>query len=196
MGVLYVDLGREGDMTNALQDRKLSRAFGFLDVDGDGVVEQDDLVALGTRLLARFEEPPTSPKAQHLAATFERFWATLVAELDADHDGRISPEEYRAAIDAAYIDGPHFEQMFRPGIEAVALLCDTDGDGRIGLAEFRRVHEAFGIEPAETEAAFKQLDTDADGTLTVTEFVHAASEFYVGNNPGAAGNSFFGPSNH
>jgi len=183
-------------MTNALQDRKLARAFGFLDSDGDGLVEKDDLIALGTRLLARFEESPTSPKAQNLATTFDRFWSTLVGELDTDHDGRISPDEYRSCIDAAYIDGPHFEQMFRPGIEAVALLCDTDGDGRIGLAEFRRVHEAFGIEPAETEAAFRQLDTDLDGTLTVTEFIHAASEFYVGNNPGAAGNSFFGPSNH
>lgn len=183
-------------MTNALQRRKLSRAFEFLDVDGDGFIEQDDLAALGTRLLGRFDEPPTSPKAQHLATTFERFWQTLVSGLDADHDGRISPDEYRDCIDAAYIDGPHFEQMFRPGIEAVAILCDTDGDGRIGLSEFRLVHEAFGIEPAETEAAFRQLDTDHDGTLTITEFVHAATEFYVGNNPGAAGNSFFGPSNH
>jgi len=182
-------------MANELQRRKLSRAFELLDIDGDGFVEQADLVALGTRLLARFEEPPTSPKARHLAATFDRFWKTLVGELDADHDGRISPEEYQACIDAAYIEGPHFEQMFRPGIEAVGLLCDTDGDGRIELAEFRRVHEAFGIEPSETEAAFRQLDTDGDGSLTVTEFVHAASEFYVGNDPDAAGNSFFGPSN-
>jgi Ca2+-binding EF-hand superfamily protein len=183
-------------MTNSLQDRKLARAFEFLDVDGDGVVAHDDLMALGTRLLGNFGEEPTSPKAQHLAVTFERFWKTLVSELDADHDGRISPDEYRACIDAAYIEGPHFEQMFRPGIEAVAVLCDTDGDGRIGPDEFRLVHEAFGIDPSETEAAFRQLDTDGDGTLTVTEFVHAASEFYVGNNPGAAGNSFFGPSNH
>ena len=183
-------------MTNAVQTRKLSRAFEFLDVDGDGVIEQADLAALGTRLLGRFGESPTSPKARHLAATFEKFWQTLVSELDADHDGRISPEEYRSCIDAAYIDGPHFEQMFRPGIEAVALLCDTDGDGRIGLPEFRLVHEAFGIEASETEPAFRQIDTDGDGTLTVTEFVHAASEFYVGNNPAAAGNSFFGPSNH
>ena len=183
-------------MTNALQDRKLARAFGFLDVDGDDVVTKDDLMALGTRLLDNFHESPTSAQAQHLAATFERFWSALVAELDADHDGRITPDEYRAAIDAAYIDGPHFERMFRPGIEAVARLCDTDGDGRIGPAEFRLVHEAFGIDPAETEAAFRQLDTDGDGTLTVTEFIHAASEFYVGNNPAAAGNSFFGPSNH
>jgi Ca2+-binding EF-hand superfamily protein len=183
-------------MTNAVQDRKLSRAFSFLDTDGDGFVEQADLAALGTRLLGRFDELPTSPKAQHLAATFDRFWTTLVGELDADHDGRISLDEYRSCIDAAYIDGPHFEQMFRPGIEAVAVLCDTDGNGRIELGEFRRVHEAFGIEPAETEAAFRLLDTDGDGSLTVTEFVHAATEFYVGNNPAAAGNSFFGPSNH
>jgi hypothetical protein len=183
-------------MINSLQRRKLSRTFEFLDIDGDGFIEQGDLVALGTRLLARFDESKTSPKAQHLATTFDRFWRTLVGELDADHDGRISPEEYQVCIDAAYVDGPHFEQMFRPGIEAVALLCDTNGDGRIELAEFRLVHEAFGIEPAETEAAFRLLDTDSDGSLTVTEFVHAASEFYVGNNPGAAGNSFFGPSNH
>jgi Ca2+-binding EF-hand superfamily protein len=183
-------------MTNSLQDRKLARAFEFLDTDEDGLVTRDDLLALGTRLLGRFGEPPTSPKARHLAEAFERFWQTLVSHLDADHDGRITPEEYRAGIDAAYIDGPHFEQMFRPGIEAVAHLCDTDGDGRIGPAEFRLVHEAFGVEAPETEAAFRQLDTDGDGSLTVTEFVHAASDFYVGNNPAAPGNSFFGPSNH
>ena len=47
----------------SLQDRKLDPAFAHLDVDGDGQIEHEDVLALGARLLIGFGEAPTSTRA-------------------------------------------------------------------------------------------------------------------------------------
>lgn len=177
---------------SALLVRKIDRAFEFLDTDGDGLIETDDVVALGGRLLTAFGETQTTPKGQAVVGSFGLFWTTLLAEMDADSDGQISPEEYRDGLSAAFVEGPHFERVFRPAAEAVARLCDTDGDGVVGLDEFRKMHEAFGSSPQDTDAAFRKLDRSGDGTLTVQELVEAARQFYLSDDPNAVGNWLFG----
>lgn len=176
----------------ALLARKIDRAFGYLDADGDGRIETEDVVALGDRLLSAFGVTQASPKGQAVLSSFGLFWTTLLGEMDTDSDGMIAPAEYRAGMTAAFVDGPHFERAFRPAAEAVAQLCDTDGDGRVGRDEFRRMHEAFGAAPEDTDAAFRKLDTSGDGTLTVDELVAAARDFYLSDDPDAVGNWLFG----
>ena len=94
---------------------------------------------------------------------------------------------------AAFIAGPDFDAVFRPAARAVAELCDTDGDGAVAFAEFGTALAAFGTEPADAETAFRRLDADGSGRLTVDELVTAVREYYTSELPTAAGNWLFGP---
>jgi Ca2+-binding EF-hand superfamily protein len=174
-----------------LQVLKLNRAFAHLDVDGDGQIEREDVLALGARLLIGFGEAPTSAKGQQLIETFDALWDALLAELELGSDGRLSTDELRDAMAAAFIEGSQADAVLRPAAEAVARLADGDGDGLVGLDELRTLHEAFGLDGDEAEEALDRLAIDG-GRLTVAELAEAAVEFYTSADPEAVGNWLFG----
>ncbi|MGY0233766.1 EF-hand domain-containing protein [Longispora urticae] len=180
-------------MTSTFQDTKLDKAFGHLDVDGNGVVEHADVLALGSRLFAGFGEAPTSPKGQQVLNGLETFWQTLLSATDLDGDRRISPAEWRTGMANAFIhDRAGFDAGLRPAAEAVMRLADTDGDGVVGLAEFHTLQAAFGTPAEQVAPSFARLDADGSGTLSVDELVAATRVYYTGADEDAAGNWFFG----
>lgn len=180
-------------MSTRLLYRKLDRAFEHMDVDGSGSIERGDLVGLGARILVGFGESPTSLAGSRLAQGFEGIWRTLAAEIDADGEGTISFEEFRAGMTSAFVDGDRFDAVFGPAAEAMAGLCDTDGDGAVGPDEFWVMMAAFGTPREDVEAAFERLDGDGDGAVSVDELVEATRQFYTSTDPDAAGNWLFGP---
>ncbi|MEV6521796.1 EF-hand domain-containing protein [Longispora sp. NPDC051575] len=181
-------------MTTELQSRKLDKAFGHLDIDGNGHVDHVDVVALGSRLLAGFGEEPTNAKGQDVINGLETFWQTLLSAIDLDGDRRVSPHEWRAGMTSAFIeDRARFEAALRPAAEAVIRLADTDGDGVVAREEFHTLQHAFGTPAHEIDQAFTRLDTDGSGTVTVDELVAAAREFYTSDDPHSGGNWLFGP---
>ncbi|MFC0531988.1 EF-hand domain-containing protein [Phytohabitans kaempferiae] len=180
-------------MATILQQRKLDKAFHHLDVNRNGYVEEQDLTALGVRLLANFGVGHDDPRARKIADGFGTFWTALATALDADGDRRLSPAEYRDGMLAGF-GGPDggFDQHFRPGAMAVLELADTDGDGYVSRDEFATMQRAFGTVPDESDYAFDQLDLDGDGRLSLDEMIEAVREFYVGADDNAVGTWFFG----
>ncbi|MFD3697075.1 EF-hand domain-containing protein [Streptomyces sp. NPDC058646] len=182
-------------MTTDLLDRKLERAFTHLDADGSGVIDEHDIIALGSRLLSALAEPATSPKATQVMAGLVDFWQELFTELDLDRDGKVTPEEYKQGMTRLYADGgPAYDRSFRPMVKAFLTVVDTDGDGRISQEEFHKAQEAFDTKlgTADTEAFFKRIDADGDGTLSVDELLTAVREYYTGTDEDAPGNLLFG----
>lgn len=179
-------------MTTTLLDLKLDRAFGHLDVNANGYIEHDDVVALVARLVAGFREVPDSPRSKALAEGFEDFWRSLLVAVDADGDRRLTPEEWNDGMVRAFVDADSgFERHLRPAVEAVVRLADADGDDRIALPEFQVMQKAFGTRPAEVRDAFDHLDADGDGALTVDELIDAARRYYTGKGK-ATGDWLFG----
>ncbi|WP_084962301.1 EF-hand domain-containing protein [Thermoactinospora rubra] len=176
-----------------LREHKLDRAFGHLDVGGGGEIDREDLLGLGARLLVGFGESPTSLTGRRLVDGLDGIWAALTRALDRDADARLTAADFRAGMTAAFVAGELFQPVFHPAAEAVADLCDHDRDGRVGPREFRVMLSAFGVAYDEVDEAFDRLDRDRDGTLTVSELVAAAREYYTGDDPHAAGNWLFGP---
>lgn len=179
-------------MATDLQVLKIDRSFSYVDADGNGAITRDDLQGLGARLLAGFGESPAGPRGRRVADSFDRLWDTLADAADLDRDGRITPDEYRSSVVSSFIDGDRFEPVFRPAIEAVLALADTDGDGLLQPREFLLVHEAFGRSEEDSDYAFAALDLDGDGALGRTELLHAVRDYYTSADPNAIGNLFFG----
>jgi Ca2+-binding EF-hand superfamily protein len=180
-------------MVTEMQIEKLDRAFDHIDADRTGEIERDDLIGLGSRVLLGFGEPPTSSNGRQLIDTFDELWSEISAHADSDGSGSITPEEFRTAMIAAYIDGQEFDQTFRPAAEAIAAICDRDGDGAIELEHFQTLQMAFGTPESDAVLAFHLLDRDHNGSLSVDELLLAAHEYYTSADPQAIGNSLYGP---
>ncbi|UGY91014.1 aldehyde dehydrogenase family protein [Streptomyces gobiensis] len=193
---------RRGDphMTTQTQDallnEKIDVCFGHIDADANGSLDREDLFTLGARLLAEFGESATSPKGTQLMDGMVRFWNAIAAAADADGDGRLTPEEYRTGMKGAFITSAEgFAQAFRPMLEAVCGLLDTDGDGEVDEKEFQAWQRVFRTAPEDRAAAFRALDADGSGKLSVDELLDAMHQYYTSTDPGAPGNALYGPLN-
>ncbi|MGW0803161.1 EF-hand domain-containing protein [Nonomuraea sp. NPDC002799] len=176
-----------------LLNHKLDRAFDHIDARGTGVVEREDLLGLGARILVGFGESPTSVTGASLVGSFDDIWSTLSRTLERDGDSGIARPDFRTAMRAAFVTGGHYDQVFRPATVAVAELCDADRDGSIGPGDFRTMLCAFGVAYDDVDEAFDRLDRMGRGTITVEELVLAAADYYRSEDPNAAGNWLFGP---
>ncbi len=179
-------------MATDLQVLKIDRSFTYIDADGNGAITRDDLQGLGARLLAGFGTSPAGEQGRRVADSFDRLWDTLADAVDLDRDGRITPDEYRSSAVSSFIEGDRFEPVFRPAIEAVLAVADTDGDGLVEPQEFLLVHEAFGRSEQDSDYAFAALDLDGDGALGCGELLHAVRDYYTSADPNAIGNLLFG----
>ncbi|GAA5073621.1 EF-hand domain-containing protein [Nocardia iowensis] len=178
---------------NAPLANKIDLTFLHLDIDRNGLIERQDMLGLGSRLLLKFSEPTSTAKGQALLEAFDRFWDALAEHCDTDRDHQITPDEYRAGMIAAFVDGGKFDDIFRPAARALAIVADTDGDGRIDQAEFQAMEAVLGISAEDSRMAFDKLDTDSDGALSVQEYLDAVRDYYTNPDPEAPGNWLYGP---
>ncbi|MGB3444434.1 MAG: EF-hand domain-containing protein [Actinophytocola sp.] len=175
-------------MASELQRRKAAVVFRAMDVDTDGFLTESDFSALAARWTANRGLPPASPEAERLAAIMMGWWETLLAATDADADGRASIEEVMVVVDGLAADLAPVTATATAMFEAI----DADGDGRISGAEYRELIETWTGRPIDTDEVFGMLDGDGDGHLSQDEFVALWTEFWVGDNPNAAGTLVFG----
>ncbi|GAU71069.1 hypothetical protein SSP35_26_00410 [Streptomyces sp. NBRC 110611] len=181
---------------DALLNQKIDVCFGHIDADRNGTVDREDLFTLGARLLAEFGESATSPKGTLLMNGMVTFWTAIASAADADGDGRLTPEEYRTGMKGAFITSAEgFSQAFRPMLEAVCKLLDTDGDGEVDEKEFQAWQRVFRTAEEDRAAAFQALDADGSGKLSVGELLDAMHQYYTSTDPNAPGNVLYGPSN-
>lgn len=178
--------------TTELQLQKLDKAFDHLDINHNGQIQRDDLIALGNRLILGFGQPASSEKGRNVVRLCEALWNELAAEADVDRDESISPAEFREAMISAYIEGDRFDKTFAPATRSWATLADTDADGFVALTDFRTFHAAFGAQDHDTMVAVAALDPNNAGRLSVPVIVVSAREYYLSADPQAPGNLFFG----
>ena len=127
-----------------------TRGFDFSQVDtnGDGLVTQDEIDAMG---------------------------AARIAEIDADGDGRVTAEDL-AAVAAARVENAS-EQMAARAAERTTRMIerlDTDGDGALTQAE---LEEGFQRRGSDRGNMIERLDTDGDSAISKAEFEAAKERF-------------------
>ena len=116
--------------TQAVQLREL---FLELDANHDGAIEKAEVPASGH-------------------AAFER----LLKQGDADHNGKLEAQEYRAVLEELKEFG---EQAKKKAVQRFKTM-DKDRDGKVSREEFTGPKERFDL-----------LDKNGDGLLTEQEFL-------------------------
>jgi hypothetical protein len=181
------------DRNQNFLDRKIDVCYTHGDQNGDGTLEPADALALAARIVAYIGEPFGSTKAQRLFKSFETFWGHMSAKMDANNDGKVTPDEWRKGMRKAFAEDKRgFEEGLRPLAEAVFALCDKDGNGQVSEKEFHAFQRAFGSSEANSKLAFQKLDRDKSGHLSVQELLKAWQEYYTSEDPNAPGNWLFG----
>ncbi|WP_405581725.1 oxygenase MpaB family protein [Streptomyces sp. NBC_01190] len=108
-----------------------------LDQTGDGYLDWPDLAAMARELSSRLDLD--EPEETKLYDAFAAWWRELQAALDIDGDGRVSKDEYAAAVPS--LAGPALIRV----AEVLFDATDKDGDEFIDADEYRALfRRAFG----------------------------------------------------
>jgi Ca2+-binding EF-hand superfamily protein len=164
------------------QAERLRQRFELYDTDGDGSIERRDLEAEARRIVEAFGEPEGSPKAQALLHAYPHMWDYMMQKAGRDPGQSLSAEQFVEIADAQMLSqgAVGFSNMLRPSIRAMVDLCDVDGDGQVNPEEFRKWLGAIGNDQIDADEAFRQVDADRNGKLSVEELVAAVGKYHAG----------------
>ncbi|MFB6954359.1 oxygenase MpaB family protein [Streptomyces niveus] len=118
-----------------------------LDQTGDGYLDWPDLAAMARELSTRLDLD--EPEETRLYDAFAAWWRELQTALDTDGDGRVSADEYAAAIPS--LAGPALIRV----AEVLFDATDKDGSGSIDAGEHRTLFRtAFHRDLSPTDGAY------------------------------------------
>ncbi|MFD8672124.1 EF-hand domain-containing protein [Streptomyces seoulensis] len=166
---------------------RVTLVFTLFDANGNGHLDPEDFELMASRVTAAAEGSGEGARAR-MAAAFQRYWETLEAELDADGDGRITLEEYRACVLAP----ERFAGTVREFAEALAALGDPDGDGAIERPLFTALMRAIGFAGPNIDALFDAFGPDAEDRIAVATWVAGIEDFYAPDKAGIPGDHLVG----
>jgi hypothetical protein len=183
-------------MATELRRRKLEKVFASFDVDQDGVIDELDITAMAQIWCDTYEVPPRSSGWRQIHGRAHRMWhdiqgSAIQGSADAGGTKKVTKEQW-----VRWGDEPEFpafvETAAIPFSMAVFGVADSDRDGRITVEEMMAAQIKSGMSEHETRGVFDRLDTDHDGYVTGDEYVQAAREFYLSDDPRAPGNLIAG----
>ena len=175
-------------MATDVIERKIANLARICDLNNDGVIERSDFEMWINRLALIRGWEKRSEGYERLASillgTFEGVRKAACAE-----DGRVDIPTMSRLLAASQnlLTAPH-----RWG-EALFQLIDADGDGVIGLEDYRNLLATLYIRAEVADEAFARLDVDGDGRLSRDEFHLLHVEFFTSNDPEAPGSWLWGP---
>lgn len=186
-------------MSSALshwQKEKLRSLFELLDNDGDGRLEEGELLTMLERLRIDTGWPESSRVVWHVDARWKLFLKSLfVARTGLDcerwleHFDLFLQHDRDARVGAG--------SSYRGPVEEMAhllfLMLDRDRNDGIDPQEFLLFFYALGRRDHDATECFQHLDRNADGILSRGEVEDLALEFFHSAEPGSSGDWLFGP---
>eukprot|EP00005_Dracoamoeba_jomungandri_P010360 CAMPEP_0174276152 /NCGR_PEP_ID=MMETSP0439-20130205/60225_1 /TAXON_ID=0 /ORGANISM="Stereomyxa ramosa, Strain Chinc5" /LENGTH=174 /DNA_ID=CAMNT_0015368343 /DNA_START=695 /DNA_END=1219 /DNA_ORIENTATION=- len=154
-------------MANKISEEELKELraeFDRMDVNGDGVISLEELIA-------EMIDEEASDAECRLAGK------VALKEMDANGDGEISWDEF-----VCYCTGfaPEQEKIMSPGetkimLESAQLLfkgLDRDGNGMLDKEEMKLGLKLWGCDwfEGDFDTKWKELDANGDGVLSFEEF--------------------------
>lgn len=161
---------------------------GILDVNKDGVISYDDFKLLANRFidLGHLDEQHSLEFQQCLKDLWERHW------------GEITP--YNLVTVEQYLEDMHHvlndkSQMKRSHsfLPFLFKALDKDKTGKISESEFKIFFECLGLRDEDAVFAFRTIDTNGDGHITLKEFVSHGRDFFLTEDEERISKYFWGP---
>lgn len=180
-------------MLTDLQKRKLMKLFSMYDADFDGSLVGKDFEAVAHKLAEMAGWSTRSPKCLTLMGQFTQEWKRLKGSADADHDQKISIDEWFTYYDGVLSDEQKYNKRVQTLKELVFDVFDVNGDGELSAAEWSKLLSVYNVSPVYVSIIFPILDIDQDGVLKKPDVIALMREFFYSDDPDAPGNLVFGP---
>jgi len=158
------------------------------DIDGNGSLDKNDFECLAVR------NTVIEGKGDFDQATFKKnqevmanLWNEIAELADFNKDGEVSSEEFKKGIEKS-AKGKSFADLpaaFKFFIDAQFRTIDVDGDGTVGLTEYRVdcVNRMAYKDIKDLDAAYEKLLNDDDkkaGGITLARYQELYAQF-IGN---------------
>ncbi|QUX27317.1 EF-hand domain-containing protein [Nocardiopsis akebiae] len=168
-------------MTTATKaNSRLEERFRLWDANGNGTIERSDFETEANDIVSRLEAEGTVQgnelKAAYLAMFDHLAAAAGTQEMSREQFVQAAEQEIISKGDAG------FASVVQPTIQAIVNVLDTSGDGEISPSEMQKWFAAIGLQGAEADRAFAEMDTDGSGKLSTTELVDAVRDYHLGRN--------------
>jgi Ca2+-binding EF-hand superfamily protein len=126
---------------------------------------------------------------------YEHMWQHLASAADTNSDGRISFEEYQAAVEQNLLGNPEVFQNSVVRITTAAFVgVDEDKDGMLNESELVKLGAAVGVPRDNAVTVFAKLDEHNTGTITLDQFLSAVRDLWLGSAPDGLGELIVGHS--
>jgi len=158
------------------------------DIDGNGALDKSDFECLAVRNTViegkgNWDEAVFKKNQEVMA----NLWNEIAELADFNKDGEVSAEEFMKAIEAncERKSFAEFPPAFKAFITGVFKTIDVDGDGSVGLTEFRVdcVNRMAYKDIKDLDAAYEKLLNDDDkkaGGITLARYQELYAQF-IGN---------------
>ena len=161
---------------------RIELVFSLFDADGNGYLEPADFALMSSRVAAAVPAAPEAAK-DRLDGAFRRYGETLLTELDAGGDGRVSPEEFLSVV----LDPQRFDAVVDEFAEALAAMGDPGGVGFVARPEFIALMLAIGFARPNIEALFQAFGPDREDRVRASTWADAIRDYYRPEKSGIAG---------
>lgn len=153
---------------------RVKLVFTLFDADGNGVLEADDFTLMADRVAAAVPDADEA-RTRAMRAGFQRYWETLVRELDTNRDGRITYDEFQACV----LSPERFDGAVDAFAAGFSHFGDVDGSGTVARPVFIGMMRGVGFELPNIEALFHAFGPDGDDRVRVDVWEAEIKNYYA-----------------
>jgi len=183
-------------MANAWANRVKFIVRYMYDIDNNGVLDKSDFECLAVKNTLMEGKGAWCPeKYAKNKSGMCNLWDQIAEIADFDKNGEVDSEEFMRGVETACKGKSYgdFPEAFKFFIEAQFRTIDVDGDGSIGLDEFRydciNRMPVSAVEPLDE--AFSKISVDGD--LTLARYQDMYAQFLGNPDESIAACYLFGP---
>lgn len=171
---------------------KYRDTFNYFDMNGSGVVNQEDLAGLVQRVTSQFGYSPETSQYKAFEQACAQVWQLLLSEAgkSGGEGQELSRDEYVNLLLNA--SPAKIRSIFDPYVDGMFTLIDGNGDGSITKDEFERHQLAWGLTDNAVSGTFEDLDTNSSGELSRSEYTEFMHQFFESGEADAPANVLSG----
>ncbi|ELU14353.1 hypothetical protein CAPTEDRAFT_154435 [Capitella teleta] len=156
--------------------QKMRTYFRRIDFDGDGEITQNDFQGMADRSIKIGDLKEV--EAEQLRKNINQLWETYRSQAgDVDV---ITLNTFISAMERVARD--HVKTVTEAPFRIFFKIVDTNNDSNIEEAEFADFFQIMGLDKNLASQAFKAIDINNDGLLSLEEFTSAGVDFFTSQN--------------